>query len=437
MKKLRVTFEDLWLTFAGLCRYLSLLRRTQYLDSTGRSRYTQEKLFQLLNHCNQNIPYYQAAFRQYGVDLDSEDLVVELKKLPILSKQYVIDNIDKFVVPLGAKTGLRFSTSGSTGRPFSILTSKNQWITEQGIIWRSWFWAGYRIFDKVAIFRSYSPALGEPLIKLNRLFNWKYFSVYHMSDEDLESYVRDLIEWKPRFLRGYPSSILILCKFLKERALRLEGLKGVLTASEALSSDSRQFIENVLGVRVFDHYGQAEITAMFHNCSRSSRMHVDFEYGFVELVNSEESDNNQRRIVATNLENFHTPLLRYDTGDLAVGDFERCDCTNCDLTSPTVSKIIGRASQYIYSSSRGAIPATNIFTFFSKLECVIQFQIRQVEIDEVQLALSIENRRNDSVQKICSELAKLLELRVVYVENFTMKGEGKINPIIQEIRDEI
>ena len=56
---------------------------------------------------------------------------------------------------------------------------------------------------------------------------------------------------------------------------------------------------------------------MFHECEQHEGMHLNWEYGLVELLPTDEK--NVYRIIATNLHNFSMPLLRYDTGDLAVG----------------------------------------------------------------------------------------------------------------------
>ena len=82
-----------------------------------------------------------------------------------------MENHADFCIPGAKKDSLTFFTSGTTGEPLQVYTSKNQWIMEQGIIWRSWKWADYNFRDKIAIFRSYAPKEGEPKLKKDRLKN--------------------------------------------------------------------------------------------------------------------------------------------------------------------------------------------------------------------------------------------------------------------------
>ena len=69
--------------------------------------------------------------------------------------------------------------------------------------------------------------------------------------------------------------------------------------------------------------GLAEAVANISECERG-RLHVDEDFAAVEFV--PEQTGRRHRIVGCNFTNLATPLLRYDTGDLAVLDDDGCDC---------------------------------------------------------------------------------------------------------------
>ena len=121
--------------------------------------------------------------------------------------------------------------------------------------------------------------------------------------------------------------------------IKIDSLKGIFTASEKLTNDYRSKIESVFGVKIFDHYGQAEITVMLHEMEDHNGMkNLDF-YGYPEFIPTEKK--NIYKLVATNLHNDVMPLLRYDTGDLVeILDFEK------DTERPIINEIFGRNDDF-------------------------------------------------------------------------------------------
>jgi phenylacetate-CoA ligase len=349
-----------------------MLSESQYYASGRIVEHQGRWLTALLRHCHSNIAWYSRAFRRFGVNPSADDPFSELTKLPILTKDVVRANHGDFCLAGAGRTALRFATSGTSGEPMVAYTSRNQWLYEQAAIWRQWKWAGYRFRDPVAIFRSYSPEAGRPSFKVDRLRNWAYFSVFRMSDEDIAQYARYLAEWKPRFLRGYPSSLLVVARHAIRYKWRLPSLVGAFTASEMVTPEVRDAVREAFGVQIFDHYGQAEITCMFHECEAHSGLHVDWEYGLVELGESAGAE--CFPIIATNLHNFAMPLLRYDTGDLSMGRWHQC---TCGRVAPVVRGIRGRRDDYIEMSGGALVSTVNLYTFFSKKVELKQFQLKQ------------------------------------------------------------
>ena len=428
-------FTDSLLTLKGIKRYKDLLQESQFFSEEQVLKLQKEWLSTLLKHC-QSIPWYSIKYREYGVNPQSNDPFKELRKLPILSKKEVLDNHADFCIPAVQDNSLSFFTSGTTGEPLRAYTSKNQWIIEQGVIWRSWKWAGYNLRDRIAIFRSYSPKKGEPKRKLDRLKNWAYFSVYDMTDSDLEEYFTFLQSWKPKFLRGYPSSLYLIAQYALKKGYKLPYLKAAFTASESLAPDFREVIRDAFNIEVFDHYGQAEVTCMLHDCEKHEGMHLDWEYGFVELEPN--SNQNNYSIIATNLHNFAMPLLRYDTGDVCKESWSDC---GCDRKSKVIGEILGRRDDYIYSSEGSKIPTVNIYTYFSKLTDLKRFQIIQEKRGSLLIKFSIweGNKEDDSSllsNKIKRELESLTKLTIEtqITDNFTQNSGGKFPVLIQRTK---
>ena len=430
-------FNDLFLTLKGIVGYYRFLKKSQAYPDAKIVSYQSEWLSALLTHAHKNIPWYSKLFREYGVDVNSSSPLEQLKKLPILSKEQVKANHSDFCVSRVSKGSMKFSTSGTTGAPLTVYTSFNQWIIEQGVIWRQWKSAGYNFRDRMAIFRSYSPVKGDPLIKVDRLRNWTYFSVFDMNDEAIANYVTYLQKWKPKFLRGYPSALNLVAEHALRYGWSLPSLKGAFSASEVVPGTLRKNLHDAFGIELFDHYGQAEITCMFHECEEHSGMHINWEYGVVELLPT--SEKGIFKIIATNLHNFSMPLIRYDTGDLAVGDWESC---NCIRSSRKIKSIRGRQDDYLYMSDKSRTSSVNLYTYFAKLEEIQQFQLIHENYGELTVLLrmngKITNQKWLEISgKITQDLISKTNLKIQCPRNFNFvqSSEGKLPVFIQRIKN--
>ena len=429
---------DAFLTARGVGEYHFFLKNSQFATPLQIKVKQAEWLECLLVHAHKNIPWYSTKFRQYGVRVTGSDPFFELAKLPLLSKSEVRENHSDFCLPAVAEKSLSFATSGTTGEPLTAYTSKNQWIIEQGIIWRQRKWAGYKFRDRIAIFRSYAPSIGEPKIKVDRLRNWSYFSVFSMGNAALDEYFAYLNHWKPHFLRGYPSALLLVAEHAIRKGWRLPGLKAAFSASEVVPTILREKLREAFGIELFDHYGQAEISCMFHDCERHNGMHLDWEYGYVELLPTEKLGVN--KIVATNLHNLSMPLLRYDTGDLVDGNWQAC---TCGRGSKIVQAIHGRSDNYLFVADGSRISTVNLYTYFSKINDIKRFQIVQEQHGELKIYLSFwdadSNNRFESIKnKVAIYLKDMTGLRILMPINFDFiqTGEGKLPTFIQRIKND-
>ena len=382
--------QDACLTLRGILKYSMFLKRSQSFSSDEITTNQSKWLSSLFIHAHKNIPWYSMLFRQHGIDVNSANPLHELRKIPILTKEQVRENHADFCISEVAKRSVKLATSGTTGEPLTAYTSFNQWIMEQGIIWRQWKSAGYNFRDRIAIFRSYSPMRGDPLLKVDRLRNWTYFSVFDMNDDAINSYVKYLRKWKPKYRRGYPSALNLIAEHALRNGWTLPSLKGAFSASEMVPETLRENLHDAFGIELFDHYGQAEITCMFHECEDHSGMHVNWEYGIVELLPTAEKD--VFKIIATNLHNLSMPLIRYDTGDLAVGSWEHCDCIR---SSPKIKSIRGRQDDYLYMSDQSRASPVNLYTYFSKLDEIQQFQLIQEKCGELIVLLCLSGVTTD------------------------------------------
>jgi phenylacetate-CoA ligase len=429
MSKISI-LKDLYYTFQGVMLYNLKLKFSAYWSRDKIDKYQFSKLKKILIESYNGIPYYHELFDslQFNPNNDFKKLS-DLSKLPILSKEFVKSNKDLFVNNKYTKNAILFKTSGSTGTPFEILVHPNQWILEQGVVWRHWKWGGYNFRDPLAMVRSYVPPNQQTLWHTSKISNFTYFSPFHLNDDNMSKYLKVMIAKKIVILRGYPSSISSLANFVIRSGHAIPKIKLVLTASEVLTDADRELIETAFKAKVSNHYGLAEQIVMMGDCEKHEGLHNYDEYGYLELLDTD--DPNIKSIVGTNLNNLTTPLIRYDTGDLAIVSNRPC---GCGRTLPTIKNIIGRKDAVIKTIEGFEIPTTNFYTMLEHFQEIDRWQIIQRSLTEIEVIFasrSITNKRKMELeQEIKKRLNEKMNLIISPNGSFIQKNEGKFNPFI-------
>ena len=125
---------------------------------------------------------------------------------------------------------------------------------------------------------------------LNHPDGWRYHRVIQtleMSsgrlDPETARLYRDLLErYRPRFLRGYPSSMYLFCRLLRDEGLEAH-VPMVISGSEMLHDFQRAMIESVLRTRVYNHYTHWERAASILERG-AGRMHAQEDYAHHEIL---------------------------------------------------------------------------------------------------------------------------------------------------------
>jgi phenylacetate-CoA ligase len=396
--------KDLTLTFRGIIAYQKTFKNSCFWDKEKMAKFQYNHLKKILIESNIGVPYYKELFHKIGFNpLVDFNKISDLEYIPILTKQKARDVREFLDNPKYSKGAMKLRTSGSTGEPFEVSVSNNAWVVEQAVVWRHWAWGGYKFRDKLAMIRSYVPKPGEALYKKDFLRNFYMFSPFNLNDEQIATYLDLMCKDNILILRGYPSSILTLAEFVIRTGHQVPSLKLILTASESLSNNDRQIIELAFNTKVSNHYGLAELVVMMGDCENHCGLHNYDDYGYLELLETETA--NHKRIVGTHLHNLATPLIRYDTGDIAeVGELIK----TCNHSFLTIGNIIGRKDQQILTPEGYSIPTVNFYTMFESFQQISRWQIIQNSINEVELIVKIKQGADFADEELLTEIYKRL-----------------------------
>jgi phenylacetate-CoA ligase len=427
----KIKFNSIY-KLLGIITYYLRYSHTQYWSKEKIKKYQFLRLQKMLIQASKTT-YYSKLFRDISFNpIDDFKSLNDITKIPITSKSIVKSNTEDFVVKDQKNNSLIFHTSGSTGKPMKAYIHPLHWIVEQAVIYRHWSWGGYHFRDATAMLRSYSPQEGEPLTKYSKPLNTTYFSPFHLTDENMMMYYNLMIDLKTRVLRGYPSSVKIFALFLKKNNLQLNSIKQILVASEVLTDNDRNIIESVFDCKISNHYGLAEQIVMFGDCEKHTHLHNYFEYGYVELLDTDKR--NIKKIIGTNLHNKTMPIIRYDTGDLAIIDNTKC---NCKRNGVVIKNIIGRNNNNIECPDKSTIPTVN---FYTMLEDFLEFSSWQIIYTKTELIVNyilVDNITKDRLR----ELRQRLDQRVNHtgfktdfkeVTELHKTSEGKLITILKK-----
>ena len=120
---------------------------------------------------------------------------------------------------------LNGSTGGSTGNTLQYRMHLKDYELGVSVTYRGWGYAGYKPGDKVAVIAGAS-LISNPkqniVEKLQALFmNMHFYSSYGMNEEVFYNYYRSIKKNKPKFIRGYASSVYLFAKFIQRKNLSL------------------------------------------------------------------------------------------------------------------------------------------------------------------------------------------------------------------------
>ena len=370
----------------GVIRYYDNFQKTQWQSYEWLRDQQEKQLSELIKFAYENVPYYTKLFNKLGIEPNDIITIKDLEKLPILTKQIIKENWQDFIPKnINKLKYLNGSTGGSTGEPLKYRMSREDYERGVGLLYCGWGCGGYELGDKVAVIAGSSlipTTKSETKKKIQEFFlNFRHYSSFEMSKENLFKYFYDINRWKPDFIRGYASSIYLFAKFIQDNNLKLDFQpKAIFTTAEKLFDKQRTLIEEVFGVKVFDNYGLNDGGISACECEQHCGMHINTQRAILEVVDdaSKQVKGKEGRILATSLYNYALPFIRYDTGDLgAISDSE---CA-CGRKTPLLKEISGRITDFLELND--IIIGSPVLTVLMGKFDIEQYQIIQEAPDSI------------------------------------------------------
>lgn len=407
------------------------LKSIQDIISTDFETHIESKKRDIVNYHLKHNTFYKSFAK-------SENNVV-WDELPVMTKTDLQRPLnDRLSHGFSKKNIYINKTSGSSGTPF--LFAKDKFC--HALIWAN-FIDRYNWFDLDLHRSKQARFYGIPLDKKgyykerikDRLSNRYRFSVFDLSDHQMEKNLKIFASTAFDYLNGYTSAIVQFAKFLQKKNIILKhvcpSLKACIVTSEMLFESDKVLLETQLGIPVINEYGAAELGLIaFQN--QNDEWVVNHEDLYVEILDENDKiiPNGQTgRIVITSLYNKAHPFIRYDLGDLGALS------ESSSPGKPILKHLQGRTSDLVQLPS-GKTAAGLTFYYVTKTiiedgSSVKEFVIEQIKIDRFKIIYVSDCALSEAkMEAVKQAIIKYLEpnLTIVFeqTERLDRSNRGKL-----------
>jgi phenylacetate-CoA ligase len=286
------------------------------------------------------------------------------------------------------------TTGGTSGVPLKVLRSFEAIVFEQASIDNVIQSVGVDARTaRMAVLRGdnprdivVSPNPESEIIGGGRILTMSANAVTHTSVEHIANTLQN---FAPELLCAYPSALETLGRYLRDSGRRLQ-IPAVVTSSEVIRPDAWHLIEEMIGCRLVDYYGQAERIA-FASANRAREYRFQYRYSRVEFIPydgggmARDAAHRVYEIVGTSYWNTLLPIVRYRTGDLirVPAEWGDAELEELALGLRSFEGILGRQQEVLVCPN--GIRITGVGSVPRDVQNVIRLQVVQEDFDSARI----------------------------------------------------
>ncbi len=323
-----------------------------------------------------------------------------LNDFPVINKNIVLDNYEEFKSEKFINTKLhKASSSGSTGIPFSIYHNKNKKNRNTADTIYFAKKANSKIGDKLLFFKLWSN--NHSISKLTLFIkNIMPHDINKASDKDIVKLISKIEKSKSnKYILGYPSFFNQICKYLDKNDYKpkINKMKSIISFAESLNDYEREKMGYYFSSPVYSRYSNRENGILAQQTKDSNGNYkLNWASYFFEILKPDSNEHVKSgelgRIVVTDLFNYSMPLIRYDTGDMAI-------YKEINYDNPVLFKVYGRRADIIYST-KGKPVSPFIFYVVLKYSNAKQFQFIQTHEKKYLFKLNGQKEKTKELEVI-------------------------------------
>jgi phenylacetate-CoA ligase len=400
------------------------------------------RLQHVVTYAYDRSPYYRRVMAERGIEPADIQGIGDLRRLPLLTKPIVRARGSELVTEPKPRRGwLHGHTSGTTGSPLGLWYDRDTCRINNAVDRQFRMRAGMGEKDWLGILlgRVVVPIdqSRPPFWRVNHVHRQVWFSSFHLGEEQLEHYVREIGRRKLQFLEGYPSTLFVLAKHLLERG-RVLPMRAVITSSETLHRLQRETIEAAFECRLYDFYALAERVIFAGECEAGEGKHLAETYGITEVVDDDGQpvpDGQPGYLVGTSLFNTATPMIRYRTDDVSALLTEPCPCGR---TMRRMRAVSTKAEDIVITPDGRQISPSILTHPFKPLDQIVASQIIQERPDHLLVKLVpagdfSSDQEATLIASLRERLGAEMEIEVRHVAEIPRDRSGKFRWVISRV----
>ncbi len=403
-----------------------------------------DQLHEILGFAARTVPHYR---RLLGADFSPGDVDPRnWRELPLLSRKALHESSSELRsedMPKAHGRSFPIRTSGSTGMVVEV----------QGTDLTSLFWQVFCLRDHTwhrrdlrqtlcSIRYQREPALKGPTGSAAKGWGPATDDVAITGPSvnyDILLGVSHLAERlrldRPAYLLSHPSLISGLATHCREHEIVLPDLREVRTMGESADDSLRELCRTAWDVPVVDMYSCQEAGYLALQCPDHPHYHVQSENVLLEVVDDHGlpcAPGAVGRVLVTSLNNFATPLIRYEIGDYA----EVGAACSCGRGLPVLKRIMGRyRSLLTLPDGTRRWPRLGYESRLQEVAPIELMQMVQTGVEEISVRL-VTARALDTTETraltafIQDKLGHPFRLSFDYVDTIRNPANGKIEQFI-------
>lgn len=359
-----------------------------------------------INSCYQSIREYNNKLSLIEKDqvskyLLSHGYMADLKSAPITGKQELTSKLAG-IDPSKIKSYIY--TGGSYGEPFKLPYSKEREMVRT---------ATFRYFNEIAGYQLGDPYLliaAKPRPYWSQFLRNEYrFVPRQLTPEKIAEVIELICKKKIPVIIGFSSVIADLAVYLAKHQLKTS-VRAIIFTSEPVDETKAKFIREVFNCSVTDRYSNEEVGLIAQQRTYGGVYYTNRYNILVEILDENLNPvkvGEMGRVVVTDLRADLIPLVRYDTGDLAVAH----EYQDGQLLS--LKCVAGRVAERIYTPEGQPVAPLAFGPLIHKpmttAECYNQFQFAQTGVGSYELRIKDGDTLPEGVlQVILSNLGQVL-----------------------------
>jgi len=356
------------------------------------------QLLTVMKHAFQTVPFYKDRLGDIMALAENGFSMKAFRQIPLLTRDDFQDaGNDIITKALPASHGSMFDiiTAGSTGQPVQVKGTDVTSIFVSAMSLRYNLWHKRDFTGKTIKFEALEA--GKTSVNKGRwapVVNGGQSIIVNHS-LPAEQLLDILIKEDPEYIQIHPSTLKEMLSYSIEKNIKPKNLREVRTISEILYPELRARVAEFWHVKVTDNYSCEEVGIIALQCPEHDHFHVQSENCLVEVLNKDGTPckaGETGRVVISSLNNFATPLIRYEIGDLAeVG----APCP-CGRGLPVLNRIIGRVRNVaILRNGEKRTPAFSSEPILNELP-IKHFQLIQKTYDDIEAKLVVKSPLTES-----------------------------------------